>query len=424
MALQARIRSICAEEILDSRGNPTVGAAVLLEDGICGFAAVPSGASTGSHEALELRDGDEERYGGKGTLCAVENVNSIIAPALTGCQLNQHIIDRALLRLDNTRDKSNLGANAMLAVSLAAAKTGAQAARIPLYRYIGGINAVRLPVPMMNVLNGGAHASNNLDVQEFMILPEKFDSFSEALCAGSEIYHALGRILKRDGKAVGVGDEGGYAPDLSGEEEALDYLVCAIEEAGYDTERVKIALDAAAGEWSHGEEYLLPKGKAVMTAAQLVDKWEKLRERYPIVSLEDGLGEDDFAGWRLLTQRLGGEISLVGDDLFVTNSKRLKKGILEGAGNAILIKPNQIGTLSETLEVIRLAQQNGYRTVISHRSGETEDTTIADIAVGTNAGYIKCGAPCRSERVAKYNRLLRIEAQLGAAAVYGAESLS
>ena len=419
MAFPVKIRSVCAEEILDSRGNPTVEAAVLLEDGTGGSAAVPSGASTGSHEALELRDGDARRYGGKGTLRAADNVNSIISPALSGCQINQHGLDRKLLQLDDTEDKSNLGANAMLAVSLAAAKAGAQAARLPLYRYIGGVHAVRMPVPMMNVLNGGAHASNNVDVQEFMIMPQGFDSFSQALRAGSEIYHALGRILKRDGKSVGVGDEGGYAPDLSGEDEALDYLVAAIAEAGYTTEQVKIALDAAASEWTDGEGYTLPKAGIKMTVEQLIDKWDALSEKYPIVSLEDGLGEDDFAGWVQMTRRLGGRMALVGDDLFVTNTKRLYQGILQGAGNAILIKPNQIGTLSETLEVVRVAQENGYRTIISHRSGETEDTSIADIAVGVNAGYIKCGAPCRSERVAKYNRLLRIEAQLGSAAVYG-----
>lgn len=419
MAFPVKIRSVCAEEILDSRGNPTVEAAVLLEDGTGGSAAVPSGASTGSHEALELRDGDARRYGGKGTLRAADNVNSIISPALSGCQINQHGLDRKLLQLDDTEDKSNLGANAMLAVSLAAAKAGAQAARLPLYRYIGGVHAVRMPVPMMNVLNGGAHASNNVDVQEFMIMPQGFDSFSQALRAGSEIYHALGRILKRDGKSVGVGDEGGYAPDLSGEDEALDYLVAAIAEAGYTTEQVKIALDAAASEWTDGEGYTLPKAGTKMTAEQLIDKWDALSEKYPIVSLEDGLGEDDFSGWVQMTRRLGGRMALVGDDLFVTNTKRLYQGILQGAGNAILIKPNQIGTLSETLEVIRVAQENGYRTIISHRSGETEDTSIADIAVGVNAGYIKCGAPCRSERVAKYNRLLRIEAQLGSAAMYG-----
>ena len=419
MAFPVKIKSVCAEEILDSRGNPTVEAMVLLEDGTGGAAAVPSGASTGKHEALELRDGDKKRYNGKGVQQAADNVNRVICPALTGHQLNQQGIDRKLLQLDDTEDKSNLGANATLAVSLAAAKAGAQAARLPLYRYIGGVQAVRLPVPMMNVLNGGADADNNVDVQEFMIMPQGFDSFSKALQAGSEIYHALGRLLQRDGKSTGVGDEGGYAPNLSGEEEALDYLVAAITEAGYTTDQVKIALDAAASEWVQGEDYVLPKAGTRLTVEQLIDKWDALRLKYPIVSIEDGLGEDDFAGWAQMTRRLGGQIALVGDDLFVTNTMRLQQGILQGVGNAILIKPNQIGTLSETLQVIRLAQENGYRTIISHRSGETEDTSIADIAVGINAGYIKCGAPCRSERVAKYNRLLHIEAQLGSAAVYG-----
>lgn len=424
MAFPTKIKSICAQEILDSRGNPTVEAVVLLDDGTGGSAAVPSGASTGRYEALELRDGDKTRYNGKGVLKAVDHVNDTICSALSGCRINPYCLDSAMLELDGTEDKSNLGANAILAVSLAAAKAGAQETRLPLYRYIGGIGAVRLPIPMMNVLNGGAHASNNVDIQEFMIMPAGFDSFSEALCAGSEIYHTLGKILKRDGKSVGVGDEGGYAPDLSGEEEALDYLVQAIEEAGYTTRQVQIALDAAASEWADADGYTLPKAGIKMTAQQLIDKWDALSQRYPIVSLEDGLGEDDFAGWTELTRRLGDCMALVGDDLFVTNTKRLCRGIMQGAGNAILIKPNQIGTLSETLDVIRMARENGYRTVISHRSGETEDASIADIAVGVNAGYIKCGAPCRSERVAKYNRLLQIEAQLGGAAVYGASAES
>lgn len=419
MAFPTKIKSVCAEEILDSRGNPTVEAAVLLEDGTGGYAAAPSGASTGRYEALELRDGDTNRYDGKGVLRAVDNVNSVIAPALSGSRINQYCLDKTMLQLDGTDDKSNLGANAILAVSLAIAKAGAQETRLPLYRYIGGTSAVRLPIPMMNVLNGGAHASNNVDIQEFMIMPSGFESFSKALCAGSEIYHTLGKILKRDGKSVGVGDEGGYAPDLTGEEEALEYLVRAIEEAGYTTRQVQIALDAAASEWADSDGYTLPKAGTKMTAEQLIDKWDALSKKYPIVSLEDGLGEDDFTGWAELTRRLGSRMALVGDDLFVTNRKRLCQGIMRGAGNAILIKPNQIGTLSETLDVIRIARENGYRTVISHRSGETEDTSIADIAVGVNAGYIKCGAPCRSERVAKYNRLLQIEAQLGGAAVYG-----
>lgn len=423
MALQQRIKSVCAEEIIDSRGNPTVEAAVMLDDGTGASAAVPSGASTGSHEALELRDGDRERYGGRGVLCAVENVNSQISDALAGCQICQYPVDMRLIKLDGTKDKSSLGANAMLAVSLAAAKAGAQAAHLPLYRYMGGVNALTLPVPMMNVLNGGAHARNNLDIQEFMIMPAGFDSFSEALRAGCEIYAALGRILRKDKKSVAVGDEGGYAPDVSGEEEALDYLVSAINEAGYDTDRVKIAIDAAASEWCSGGEYVMPKSGRTFDSSGLVDLYGKLSEKYPIASIEDGLGEDDFEGWKKMTDVLGKKMMLVGDDLFVTNSKRLAHGIAGGAGNAILIKPNQIGTLSETLEVMRMAARAGYRTIVSHRSGETEDTSIADIAVATNAGFIKCGAPCRSERVAKYNRLLRIEAQLGCGGEYGVYSL-
>lgn len=419
MAMYPKIKQICAQEILDSRGNPTVEASVMLEDGSGAYASVPSGASTGIHEALEVRDGDTERYGGRGVLCAVENINAVIAPALAGCQLCQNNIDTKLICLDGKRDKSELGANAMLAVSIASAKAATQALHIPLYRYIGGINACRLPVPMMNVINGGAHASNNLDIQEFMIVPEGFDSFSEALRAGSEIYHALGKLLSEDKKSVGVGDEGGYAPDFESEEEALDYLIRAVEYAGYDTDKVTIALDAAAGEWYSEGMYRMPKSGKIADAEMLCEHWASLCERYPIVSIEDGMDQDDTEGWKLLSDRLGQRIALVGDDLFVTNTQRLKRGISEGYANAILIKPNQIGTLSETLEVMRLARENGYRTVVSHRSGETEDTTVADIAVGMNAGYIKCGAPCRSERVAKYNRLLRIEAQLGCAAVFG-----
>ena len=399
-----KIKQICAQEILDSRGNPTVEAAALLEDGTGAFAAVPSGASTGIHEALELRDNDSERYMGRGVLCAVENVNSVISPALSGCQLCQHQIDARLLKLDGTADKSELGANATLAVSLACAKAAAQALRLPLYRLIGGINACRLPVPMMNVINGGAHAANNLDIQEFMIMPEGFDSFSEALRAGSEIYHVLG------------------APDLDSEEAALDFLVSAIEKSGYDTDRVRIAIDAAAGEWYGDGMYTMPKSQKKMSAAELCAYWEKLSGRYPIASIEDGMDQDDTEGWKLLTDALSRSAALVGDDLFVTNTQRLKDGISGGYANAILIKPNQIGTLTQTLEVMRLAREAGYRTIVSHRSGDTEDTSIADIAVGMNAGYIKCGAPCRSERTSKYNRLLRIEAQLAGSAVFGSSA--
>ncbi len=417
-----KIKQICAQEILDSRGNPTVEAAALLEDGTGAFAAVPSGASTGIHEALELRDNDSERYMGRGVLCAVENVNSVISPALSGCQLCQHQIDARLLKLDGTADKSELGANATLAVSLACAKAAAQALRLPLYRLIGGINACRLPVPMMNVINGGAHAANNLDIQEFMIMPEGFDSFSEALRAGSEIYHVLGKLLRSAGLSTGTGDEGGYAPDLESEEAALDFLVSAIEKAGYDTDRVRIAIDAAAGEWYGDGMYTMPKSQKKMSAAELCAYWEKLSGQYPIASIEDGMDQDDTDGWKLLTDALSRSVALVGDDLFVTNTQRLKDGICGGYANAILIKPNQIGTLTQTLEVMRLARESGYRAIVSHRSGDTEDTSIADIAVGMNAGYIKCGAPCRSERTSKYNRLLRIEAQLAGSAVFGSSA--
>jgi len=419
MAVIGKISKVCAAEILDSRGNPTVEACLVLEDGTSGGASVPSGASTGKHEACEKRDGDKSRYGGKGTLIAVDNVNRMINEALIGMPLCQTAIDLKLIKTDGKRDKSNLGANAILSVSLAAAKAGASALRIPLYKYIGGINANRLPVPMMNIINGGVHASNDLDVQEVMIMPEGFDSFSEALRAGSEIYHALGKILKSEGKSVSCGDEGGYAPDLGGLEAALDCIVLAIEKAGYNKDCVKIAIDAAAGEWWDDGVYKMPKSKKIMTSSDLTSYWERICNAYPVASIEDGLADDDISGWKYLTERLGGKVALVGDDLFVTDTARLQMGIDEKIANAILIKPNQVGTLSETLEVMRLAKQHGYRTIVSHRSGETEDTSIADICVGMNAGYIKCGAPCRSERVAKYNRLLRIEAQLSVSAVFG-----
>lgn len=419
MAQLGKICKVCAEEILDSRGNPTVEACVLLENGVSGGASVPSGASTGKYEAAELRDKDKARYGGKGTLIACDNVSSVIGPALAGMTLCQNAVDFKLIRLDGSQDKSNLGANAALAVSLAAAKAGAQSLRIPLYKYIGGINAVRLPVPLMNILNGGVHAKNDLDVQEVMIVPYGFDSFAEALRAGSEIYHSLSDLLAKDGKSTAVGDEGGYAPMVGRLEEAIEYLLKAIEESGYGTDKVGISLDAAASEWWQDNMYVLPKSGARYTSDDLSRYWENLSRNYPIFSIEDGLSEDDTAGWQYLTELIGNRVTLVGDDLFVTNTKRLKEGIERGIGNAILIKPNQIGTLSETLEVMRLAAENGYKTIVSHRSGDTEDTSIADIAVGMNAPYIKCGAPARSERVAKYNRLLRIEAQLGCAAVYG-----
>ncbi len=405
------IEKIAAREILDSRGNPTVEASVVLSGGIAGVAAVPSGASTGKYEAHERRDGDPARYGGKGVLQAVAAVNHTIAPALRGMYAaDQGEIDRRLLELDGTKNKSRLGANATLAVSLACARATAGAHRLPLYRYLGGVSATKLPTPMFNILNGGAHAANNVDIQEFMIMPVGAESFSEALRWGSEIYHALGKLLRDKGLASTVGDEGGFAPDLGSDEEALDLLVDAIHAAGYDTQRVKIALDAAASEWQCEGGYHLPKRGRDLSRDELIDYWERLTARYPILSLEDGLSEEDFEGWRALTARIGDRVMLVGDDLFVTSSERLRHGIKEGAGNAILIKPNQIGTLTETLDVIRVAGAAGYRCILSHRSGETEDTTIADICVATNTPFIKSGAPARSERVAKYNRLLRIEA--------------
>ncbi len=419
MLCQNKIADVTAREILDSRGTPTIEAEVILEDGSHGTAAAPSGASTGKYEALELRDGDSERYGGRGVLKAVENVNGIIARSLRGMVCNQGMIDCIMIRQDENADKSRLGANSTLAVSLAAAKAGAMHSRLPLYRYIGGSNAACLPVPMMNILNGGAHADNNLDFQEFMIVPSKFDSFSEALRAGSEIYRTLGKILKRSKKSTGIGDEGGFAPDLKSEDEALDFICSAIDEAGYSG-KVGIALDCAASEWADGVGgYYLPKKEEELSPQDLISRLSVLSAKYPIISIEDGLGEDDEDGWIDLTAELGDKIMLVGDDLFVTNPKRLRRGISAGAGNAVLIKPNQIGTLSETLEVCRIAAANSYRQILSHRSGETEDSSIADIAVGVNCGFIKTGAPCRGERTAKYNRLLAIEKELGTNAIFG-----
>ena len=402
-----------AREILDSRGNPTVEATVQLSDGSLGTAAVPSGASTGSFEACELRDADKPRYGGRGVLEAVYNVGALISPAITGISAyDQADIDRTMLALDATENKSKLGANAILSVSLAAARAAAVSKGLPLFQYLGGQRARRLPVPMMNILNGGAHASNNVDIQEFMIVPVGAENFADALRIGSEIYHALGTRLKKNGCATTVGDEGGYAPDLGSDEEALSLICAAIEDAGYDTDRVKLALDAAASEWQTEGLYRLPKRGVNMSADALIDYWDDLSTRYPIMSLEDGLGEQDFEGWAKMTERLGERMMLVGDDLFVTNTARLREGVARGAGNTILIKPNQIGTLSETLAVIEYASRSGYRHILSHRSGETEDTTIADLAVATGAPFIKSGAPCRSERVAKYNRLLKIESSL------------
>ena len=398
---------------MDSRSTPTVGAEVILEDGSRGFAISPSGASTGAYEAHEMRDGDASRYSGKGVLKAVSAVNDMICPALRGYPAdNQRLADRAMCELDGTENKSRLGANAILAVSLATAKAAAAHYKMPLYRYLGGINAQVLPRPMMNILNGGAHASNNIDIQEFMIIPFDICCFSEGLRRCSEIYKALGSILKEKGKSTGVGDEGGFAPDLDSDEAAIELITTAIEKAGYTAENTKIALDVASSEWYSGGEYLLPKRNVKMTADELIEYYERLTQKYPIISIEDGAAEEDWNGWRNLTERLGKCIQLVGDDLFVTNIKRFKKGIAEGAGNSILVKPNQIGTLSETMDVVEAARKNGYTAVISHRSGETEDTTVADLAVALNAGQIKTGAPCRSDRVAKYNRLLIIENEL------------
>lgn len=398
---------------MDSRSTPTVGAEVILEDGSRGFAISPSGASTGAYEAHEMRDGDASRYSGKGVLKAVSAVNDMICPALRGYPAdNQRLADRAMCELDGTENKSRLGANAILAVSLATAKAAAAHYKMPLYRYLGGINAQVLPRPMMNILNGGAHAANNIDIQEFMIIPFDICCFSEGLRRCSEIYKALGSILKEKGKSTGVGDEGGFAPDLDSDEAAIELITAAIEKAGYTAENTKIALDVASSEWYSGGEYLLPKRNVKMTADELIEYYEKLAQKYPIISIEDGAAEEDWNGWKNLTERLGKRIQLVGDDLFVTNIKRFKKGIAEGAGNSILVKPNQIGTLSETMDVVEAARKNGYTAVISHRSGETEDTTVADLAVALNAGQIKTGAPCRSDRVAKYNRLLIIENEL------------
>ena len=427
-----QILKCCGREILDSRGNPTVEATVVLTDGTVGVASVPSGASTGIYEAHELRDGDPTRFGGKGVREAAANICDILSPALSGMYASEQTeVDRAILRLDGTENKSKLGANAALAVSLATARAAANWYRLPLYRYLGGVDTHRLPIPMMNVLNGGAHASNNMDIQEFMIVPVGAPTFAEALRWGSEIYHTLGRLLKADGHSTAVGDEGGFAPDLGSDEAAFEYLIRAIEEAGYDTDRVRISLDAAASEWyagsraeksghtDKGEIYTLPKCGETLTRSALIEKWAGFCDRFPILSIEDGLDQSDFTGWAEMTARLGGKVKLVGDDLFVTNTARLREGIAMGAGNSILIKPNQIGTLTETLEVIRVAKEAGYGFILSHRSGETEDTTIADIAVATGASLIKSGAPCRTERVAKYNRLLRIEASLGSSGLCG-----
>jgi len=416
------IKSVHGREIIDSRGNPTVEAEVVLECGAHGIGAAPSGASTGEFEALELRDGNVARFGGKGVRKAVENVNTAINDALCGKNAADiYAADSAMIAADGTEDKSSLGANAILAASIAVARAAANAYDIPLYRFLGGANANRLPVPMMNILNGGAHAANTVDVQEFMIMPAGAESFRGGLRRCTEVFHSLASILGANGLATSVGDEGGFAPDLSSDSQAIEYILEAIQKAGYEPGRdFVLAIDAASSEWKGGEpgKYVLPKSGERFTSSELASHWEHLCKKYPIVSVEDGLDEEDWQGWRHMTKSLGEKTQLVGDDLFVTNSKRLKKGIKLGCGNSILIKLNQIGTVSETLEAIKIAQKAGYTAVISHRSGETEDTTIADLAVATNAGQIKTGAPSRSERVAKYNRLLRIEERLGASACY------
>lgn len=408
----SKIEKIIGYEMLDSRGNPTVAAKVILQNGTEGFALSPSGASTGQYEAHELRDGGE-RYDGRGVLKAVENINGEINGALKGLDaLNQHKIDKTLVMLDGTENKNRLGANALLAVSLATARAAANCLKIPLYKHLGGAAAIRTPIPMMNVLNGGAHAGNNVDIQEFMIMPLGSKNFADALKMGTETYHTLGKILKRRGLSSGVGDEGGFAPTLESDTDALDLLVEAIEESGYTTKEIGIALDIASSEWYRDGVYHLPKRDINYTTDEMIDYIESLTKKYPIVSVEDGLSDTDYKGWQKLTARLGNNIQLVGDDLFVTNTARLQDGINGDYANAILIKLNQIGTLSETLEVIDVAKQNCYNTVISHRSGETEDTFIADLAVAVNSGQIKTGAPARTDRVSKYNRLSLIEADL------------
>jgi len=417
----SEIIDIYAREILDSRGNPTVEVEVYLESGVMGRAAVPSGASTGEREALELRDGDKGRYLGKGVLKAVKHVNEIIAEALIGWEVtDQTGIDRKLLELDGTDFKSNLGANALLGVSLAVAKAAAEESGLPLYQYLGGANAKELPLPMMNIINGGAHADNNVDIQEFMIMPVGAESFAEALRMGAEIFHSLKKVLKDKGYNTAVGDEGGFAPNLKSNEEALEVIMAAIKAAGYKPgDDVMLALDVAASElFKDGKYHLGAEAQPVKTPAELVEFYADLVDRYPIVSIEDGMAENDWDGWKLLTERLASRIQLVGDDLFVTNTKILKEGIQKGIANSILIKVNQIGTLTETLDAIEMAKRAGYTAVVSHRSGETEDTTIADLAVATNAGQIKTGSLCRTDRVCKYNQLLRIEDELGEVAEF------
>ncbi len=416
------IEKVIGREILDSRGNPTVEAEVTLVDGTVARGCAPSGASTGEFEALELRDGDKSRYLGKGVMKAVENINTVIADAIVGMDASDiYAVDKAMTCADGTKDKSKLGANAILAVSIACARAAAQALDIPLYRFLGGINANRLPVPMMNILNGGAHAANTVDVQEFMIMPIGAENFKEALRQCAEVFHALAALLKSKGLVTSVGDEGGFAPDLASDEEAIQYILEAVKNAGYEPGKdFMIAMDAAASEWkgSAKGEYILPKAGTKYSSEELIAHWKELVEKYPIISIEDALDEEDWEGWQKLTAELGDKVQLVGDDLFVTNTERLSKGIEMGCGNCILIKLNQIGSVSETLEAIKMAHKAGYTAVSSHRSGETADTTIADLAVALNTCQIKTGAPSRSERVAKYNQILRIEEELGASAVY------
>ena len=417
------IEKVYGREIIDSRGNPTVEAVVELVDGTVGRGASPSGASTGVFEALELRDEDMKRFGGKGVLKAVDNINARIAPALSGVDASDiYMVDKIMIELDGTKDKSELGANAILAVSIAAADASAKSLNIPLYRFLGGVNANVLPVPMMNILNGGAHATNSVDTQEFMIMPVGAPTFREGLRQSTEVFHSLQKLLKQEGNTTAVGDEGGFAPDLKDDEDTIEHILTAIKNAGYEpgTDFV-LALDAASSEWKSEKGkgfYHQPKSGRDYTSDELIEHWKNLIEKYPIYSIEDGLDEEDWDGWKKMTEKIGDKVQLVGDDLFVTNTERLEKGINSGAGNAILIKLNQIGSVSETLDAINMARDNGYRAIVSHRSGETEDTTIADLAVALNAGEIKTGAPSRSERVAKYNQLLRIEEELGISAVY------
>jgi enolase len=417
------IEKVIGREIIDSRGNPTVEAEVYLADGTVGRGAAPSGASTGEFEALELRDGDKDKFGGKGVSKAVENINTIINDALIGIDASDiYAVDAAMFAADGTKDKSKLGANAILAVSIAACRAAAISLDIPLYRFFGGVNGNQLPVPMMNILNGGAHATNSVDTQEFMIMPAGAPSFKEGLRWCTEVFHALQKLLKDEGNTTAVGDEGGFAPDLKSDEDTIEHILQAIKNAGYEpgTDFV-LAMDAASSEWKSDKGigfYHQPKSGKDFTSDELIEHWASLIEKYPIYSIEDGLDEEDWEGWKKMTERLGDKVQLVGDDLFVTNTERLKKGIENGSGNSILIKLNQIGSVSETLEAIKMAHKAHYTAVVSHRSGETEDTTIADLAVALNAGQIKTGAPSRSERVAKYNQLLRIEEDLGVAAVY------